>query len=204
MFHQEFSENVFNTLLSFIHIFLFSFVLRTIFSFFMDVPGLFPFSKSIFECRRILHSNEYLIANIGFDTAENEPSKTWRTFRCENAFFVAKMDFMEKMHICHCRFEYPRHVRGFGRGRSGAARTSHRCSIGVGQGDQAFHRKRQKRSLQAARYVNPMITSFAFPCPENSGSYYSFWKNWRNRDVKHDSFDISGKRSMIRHILEHL
>ena len=121
-------------------------------------------------------ANEYLLANIGFDTAENEPSKTWRTFRCENAFFVAKMHFMEKMHICHCRFEYPRHVRGFGRGRSGAARTSHRCSIGVGQGDQALHRKRQKRSLQAARYVNPMITSFAFPCPENSGSNYSFWK----------------------------
>ena len=38
VFHQESSENVFNTLLSFIHIFLFSFVLCTIFSFFMYVP----------------------------------------------------------------------------------------------------------------------------------------------------------------------
>ena len=36
---------------------------------------MFRFSTSIFECRRILHSNEYLLAKFGFETAENEPCK---------------------------------------------------------------------------------------------------------------------------------
>ena len=36
---------------------------------------MFPFSTSIFECRRILNSNEYSLAKIRFDTAENEPLK---------------------------------------------------------------------------------------------------------------------------------
>ena len=36
---------------------------------------LSPFLISIFECRKVLHSNDYLFAKIGVDTAENQPLK---------------------------------------------------------------------------------------------------------------------------------
>ena len=49
------------------HIFYFS---HCIFSHFLPYM-LSSFLISIFECRKILHSNEYSLEKIGFDTAEN-------------------------------------------------------------------------------------------------------------------------------------
>ena len=64
--HQELCEHV--LLFHIVPYFLFS---HCIFSHFLPYILSF-FLISIFECRKILHSNEYLVAKIGVDTADNE------------------------------------------------------------------------------------------------------------------------------------